>query len=228
MNEANFVSRVNYLATGDGYRHSTPSVLLADLKTAAGTSLTSASAPALVALETNFIGVKAAAGTTFAGLLEWLVPADYDAAADDLRIRIACNMSGNTNSGVTFTPAIYRKRPVPSIIPDLATALPAGLALSADLGVPASSVIPLLGSNLLTQWVETNADYWNNLLAPELRSSSGAANRSLAATADASLQAGDIIVVNLNTTAHATDDINIYAITFWYRSNLAFTDVNSR
>jgi hypothetical protein len=113
---------------------------------------------------------------------------------------------------------------VPSIIPDDAQGvMPAGLALSADLGAPATAagVIPLVGANLLTKWVAINADYWTDLTRQT-------ANRSLAATADASIQPGDCLNIVLTTAAHTTDAISVYGITIWYRSNLAFTDINSR
>ena len=126
-----------------------------------------------------------------------------------------------------ITPLIYRKRPVPNIIPDDLTALPAGLALSADLGAPATAtgVIPLLGANLLTAWVEINADAKTGTVDPSL---SGTANRSLAATADASIKPGDCLSIVLTTAAHTTDAISVYGVELWYRSNLAFSDIRSR
>jgi hypothetical protein len=213
--------RLSYLTPGDGFRRSYPLNILADVKDATGQILTGATGPLIAVLEPNFIGIQVAASTTFAGRFDWVVPADYDQSADELRIRVAATMNGNTNSGIKLTPTIYRKRPVPNIIPDDLTALPAGLALSADLGAPASSAIPLLGSNLLASWVEINADYWTDFTRQT-------ANRSLAAMADASIKPGDLLSIVLTAAAHTTDAINIYGATLWYRSNLAFSDIASR
>ena len=154
------------------------------------------------------------------------MPQDYDPSADELRIMVACDMAGTTNQALSqLTPVIYRKRPVPQFVPDDAQfVMPAGLALSADLGAPATAVgaIPLVGSNLATKWVMINADYWTG---PTTRTT---ANRSLAATADATIQPGDILDLVLNSAAHTTDVIHIYGIELWYRSNLAFTEISAR
>jgi hypothetical protein len=218
------------LTPGDGFKRCFPLDILADVKDTTGQILTGATGPLVAALETNFIGLQAAASTTFMGRFNWTVPDDYDDAADYLRIRIACDMAGTTNQALSkITPTIYRKRPVPSVIPDGSSALPAGLALSADLGAPATAVgaIPLVGSHLATAWVEINADYWSSEIAPELRGT-GSANRSLAATADASIQAGDLLSITLTAASHTTDAINIYGLEMWYRSNLAFTNIGTR
>ena len=154
------------------------------------------------------------------------MPQDYDASADELRIMVACDMAGTTNQALSqLTSVIYRKRMVPQFIPDDAQdVMPAGLAVSSDLGAPATAVgaIPLVGTHLATKWVMINADYWTN---PTTRTT---ANRSLAATADATIKPGDILDVVLNSAAHTTDVIHIYGIELWYRSNLAFSDINSR
>lgn len=226
MNEQNFCKRVSFLAPGDGFRKGHTLHLLSNVRDATGLVLTASTVPAVAALETNFYGLSVVANQTLMGKFSWVVPPDYDASADELRIRVSCNMAGSNASDQAaskITPVIYRKRPVPSIIPDDLTALPAGLALSSDLGAPATAagVIPLLGANLLTKWVEINADYWTDLTKQT-------ANRSLAATADASLKPGDSIQITLSTAAHTTDAISVYGIELWYRSNLAFTDINSR
>jgi hypothetical protein len=229
VNESNLVHRISYLTPGDGYRKSYPIFLLGTVRTAAGLVLdTATTVPAVTALESNFYGLSVATGQTFAGKFTWVVPADYDAAADELRIRVACHMAGATNSGETLTATIYRKRPIPSIIPDSASSFPAGLALSADLGAPTSvDTIPASATpNALTKWVEINADAMKTTIDGSL---SGTANRSLAATADASIKPGDILQISLAlSAAHATDACYIYGIEIWYRSNLAFSDINSR
>ena len=226
MNTANFLKRVGYLSVGDGFRRSQPLHLLSNVRDATGLVLTGSTVPAVAALETNFYGLSVVTGQTFMGKFTWVVPQDYDEDADELRILVAANMAGATNSGETITPTIYRKRPIPSILPDdpaTAGTFPGALALSADLGCPTSTdTIPLLGSNLLNKWVQINCDYWTDLTKQT-------ANRSLAATADASLKAGDVIQVTLAlSAAHATDAAYIYGIDLWYRSNLAFTNISTR
>jgi hypothetical protein len=225
MNEQNLVQRLGYLATGDGFRRSHELHLLSNIRDATGLVLTASTVPAVAALETNFYGLSVVTGQTFMGKFSWTIPQDYDETADELRILVTCNMAGNTNSGETITPTIYRKRPIPSLIPDdpsVQGVFPAGLALSADLGCPTSvDTIPLLGSNLLTKRVMVNCD--------ARVAATGAANRTLAATADASLKCGDNIQVTLTlSAAHGTDACYVYGVELWYRSNLAFTNVGSR
>jgi hypothetical protein len=226
MNENNLVKRLSFLSTGDGFRVCKPLDILANVKDATGQILTAATVPAVAALDTNFIGLSVVANQTHMARFAWTVPQDYDGSADELRIRVACNMAADNAAdhvASLITPLIYRKRPVPSVILDGLTAFPAGLALSADLGAPATAagVIPLLGANLLTKWVEINADMWTDFTRR-------VSNRSLSATADASIQAGDALSVVLTTAAHTTDAISVYGVEIWYRSNLAFTDIRSR
>jgi len=220
MNEANLVRRLNFLATGDGFRRCVPIDILAQVKTTAGLVLTASTVPAILATETSFLALTSVASQTHVGAFVWNVPDDYDESSDELRIRLACNMNGDTDSAKTITAAIYRKRPVPNIIPDGESSLPAGLALSADLGAPVSGAIPLLGANILSSWVEINAD--------AIKTTDGSANRSLAATADASIKPGDCLTVVLTSGAHTTDDLDVYGLNLWYRSNLALSDINSR
>jgi len=220
MNENNFVRRLSYLTPGDGFRRCVPIDLLSQVKTTAGLVLTEATVPAILAMESSFLGLTSKNNQTHVGAFIWNVPDDYDESADELRIRLACNMDGDVDSAKTITAAIYRKRPVPNIIPDGESSLPAGLALSADLGAPASGTIPVLGSNLLTSWVEINAD--------AIKTMDGSANRSLAATADASIKPGDCLTIVLTADAHTTDELDVYGINLWYRSNLALSDINSR
>jgi len=141
---------LSYLTPGDGYRVVKPLYLLSNLRDATGQVLSGATVPVIAALETNFYGLQTATGQTFMGKFTWVVPQDYDEAIDNFDVLVACNMAGNTDSGLTITPTIYRKRPIPSVLPDdpaLAGKFPAGLALSADLGCPTSTdTIPLLGS----------------------------------------------------------------------------------
>jgi hypothetical protein len=207
------------------------SIPVSTVRSSTGVVVGAGTVPVVAALETNFYGLQVAQGQTFAGKVTLTVPPDYDSSIDELRIRIAANRGDDTAGDATKTlkATIYRKRPVPSIIPDDAQGiLPAGLALSADLGVVSTSaVIPGLGSNLATTWLEINADAFTGTVAPEL--GQGTSNRSLSATADASIHPGDCLDINLAlNSATGTDAVNIYGIEIWYRSNLAFSDINSR
>lgn len=208
MNENNLVQRLGYLSTGDGYRVCQPIDILAAVKDTTGLILTATTVPAVLATETNFFAISCVGGQTHVGLFNWVVPADYDEGKDELRIRLLCNRNADTagDAAKTVTPLIYRKR--------------AGVALSADLGCPTSPVIPALAVNLGTKGIEINCDA--KVLA------TGAANRSLAATADASIKANDALTVRLTVSAAFTDDIDIYGIEMVYRSNLAFTDISDR
>ena len=146
MNENNLVRRLSYLTPGDGFRKVQSLYLLSNMRDASGFVLTGATVPAVAALEANFYGLQVVTGQTFMGKFTWVVPADYDEGVDFFEVLVACNMAGNTNSGCTLTASIFRKRPVPNIIPDDLTSLPAGLALSADLGAPTSTTtIPVFG-----------------------------------------------------------------------------------
>lgn len=229
MNENNLVRRLSFLSTGDGYRRSAPINLLADVKDATGQILTGATVPAVGALETNLYGLVVVTGQTLCGKWTWVVPPDYDDAADELRILIACNTAGATADVLTLTPTIYRKRPRPAILPYGKTSFPAALALSSDLGCPASAdTVPLAGANLLTKWVAINCDAKKGTIDGSL---DGTDNRLLAATADASVKAGDILAISVNLSPSPgthSDSVDIYGIEMWYRSNLAFTEINAR
>jgi hypothetical protein len=208
-----------------------PVNILADVKDNTGLILTTATVPAVTAFEVNFYGLKVAGGQTHVGLINWVVPDDYDASADELRIRLACNRSASTagDAAKTINTIIYRKRPIPSIVPDDAQGvMPAGLALSADLGIVTTGpVVPALGTNLLNTWVEIVADAKipTTTVDASLR---GTTNRTLSATADASIKPGDILMIRMTLSATMTDDVNIYGANIWYRSNLAFSEINSR
>jgi hypothetical protein len=223
MNENNLVRRLSYLTPGDGFRKCAPIDVLSQLKDATGQILSGGTSPPLAALETGIYGVQPAASTTFCGQFLWVVPQDYDASADELRIMVACDMAGTTNQALSrLTAVIYRKRMVPAYIPDGQTSFPAGLAVSADLGPTPTAVgaIPLVGTHLATKWVEIVCD----ARVP----ATGLTNRTLSTTADASIKPGDILDIVLNSAAHTTDVIHLYGIELWYRSNLAFSEINSR
>lgn len=227
----NFVKRVSYLAPGDGYRKCVPLKLLGDIRDTVGIDLTAATVPALLALETNFYGLNVAAGQTHVGLINWAVPEDYDDSADELRVRLLCNRSADTAADLllAITPFVYRKRFNPGLVGT-------GVVLSADLGCPtvvgtpgltslaADAVVSTAQAN--TKWIEFNMDF--RLASPTAAQiAAGTRNRSLAATADASIRAGDALTIRL-TTAALTDSLYIYGAQIWYRSNLAFTNIDAR
>jgi hypothetical protein len=227
MNEQNFVKRVSFLAPGDGFRRCVPIDVLSQVKDATGLILTAATVPAVTALENNFYGLAVAANQTHLARINWTVPDDYDPSIDELRILVACEMAGNNAADKLASQLdclLYRKRPVPSIIPDDAQGvMPAALALTVDLNPPATAtnVIPLFGTHLGTKWVEINADYWTDLTKQTK-------NRAPAGAVASDIAPGDLLNIVLSTAAHTTDAINVYGIKIWYRSNLAFTDINSR
>lgn len=204
----NMCKAINQALPGDGFYRQMPFNMLADWKTAAGLVLTAATAPLVAALETSFIGVQSASSTTDLGMFNIPIPRDYDDDADELKIRFLCNSAGTTNAP-TITAAIYRKRE--------------GVALTADLGVPASAAIVKTSATIGAGWVEINASKRLGGAAPD---SGGTDNRT--ATGDDSIKAGDRLTVALTISAHATDAINFYGVEIWYRSNLAFTDKDLR
>lgn len=111
---------------GDGVRVS-KNYFVGDLKTTAGLVLTAATAPTIVNVETNAIGIVVAASTTTGGSFNFSVPQDYDEVADELKIKMQV-VSGGTTNVPTLTATAYRKR--------------AGAALTAALTVVASAAIP--------------------------------------------------------------------------------------
>ena len=225
MNEANLVRRLSFLTPGDGYRKCVPLDIHTDIKDTTAQILTAATVPANVALETNFYGLNVAAGQTHVGLIQWAVPDDYDNSADEVRLRLLCNRSADTAADLllAITPLVYRKRPNPGLVGT-------GVALSANLGCPTVIGIPgltSLATDVLastaqanTKWVEFNLSRWTDFTQKTT-------NRTLATTADASVKAGDSLSIRL-TTAVLTDSLYIYGAEIWYRSNLAFTNINDR
>lgn len=111
MNEANLLKRIDQSVTGDGFRRSKNLNMFSYIRVAAdGTGLTASSVPAIVALETNALGIKLVAGQTALGKLQWTVPLDYDETQDELLLRILCNASGATASAILISSAVYAKR----------------------------------------------------------------------------------------------------------------------
>lgn len=105
---------------------------LGSIKTAAGLTLTGATAPTIAATETTGVAIVGAASTTALGTLLYPIPSDYDATADYLRVKVLAEVGGATNNALTLDATVYRKR--------------AGTAISADLDPTASAVIPASAS----------------------------------------------------------------------------------
>jgi hypothetical protein len=133
---------------GDGIRR-TVDIKLADIKTTAGLTLTAATVPTIANVETNAIGIVAAASGTASGSFTFIVPKDYDKVNDELKINVVANSAGNTDSP-TLTATAYRKRTL--------TALTAALTAVASSAVPKSAspaaiaderTIDLSGNSLL-------------------------------------------------------------------------------
>ncbi len=130
MDQYNFLKQLEQIPTpgGDGFRiikHQNP---IADLRTSGGLVLTAATAPAVVAAETNALVVQAAAASTALGSFVFQVPKDYDTVKDELKINCLVNSAGTTDAP-TLTTTAYNKR--------------AGAALSAALTVKAvSAAVP--------------------------------------------------------------------------------------
>lgn len=113
---------------GDGVRHEIQLNCIADLRTTAGLVLTAATTPSVEALETNALGVQAAASSNVLGTFLFDIPKDYDPSRDELTIRVVA-VSGGTTNTPTLNATIYQSR--------------AGKALSSALTTVASAAIPI-------------------------------------------------------------------------------------
>jgi plastocyanin len=115
---------------------------LHDLHLASGAPLAADSGnPMYATLETYFEGVQLASSQTSLGSLTFMVPRDYDATVDKLRVRFLANSAGDTNTP-TIDATLYRKR--------------SGAALSADLDPTISAAV---NSNTnKAGWVEIKAE----------------------------------------------------------------------
>lgn len=136
------------LGGGDGIRHEIQLSPPAIFRTAAGLVLTAATAPAVVAAETNAVVVQAAASSNVLGSFTVSVPKDYDPAKDELSLRIIAQTSGTTDAP-TLNATVYRKR--------------AGTALSTALTTVASLAVP----NSTVKAGELTVDVSNNLCLPD-------------------------------------------------------------
>jgi len=129
------------VVTGTGFKRSIPGLDINSLRDADGIIPTASTEPGRNALETSFDGVDVSSSQTDLGSLTFMVPRDYDATVDKLRIRFLAQSAGDTNTP-TIDAAIYRKR--------------AGAALSSDLDPTISAAV---NNNTTTAgWVEVKAE----------------------------------------------------------------------
>ena len=141
FNEQNFLTRLDSLITGDGFRQ-VQEVKMSEWKTAAGLTLTASTAPTMAALETSFYGVQSASSTTDLGSLAFTVPEDYDSDSDELRLRFLCNSAGTTDEPI-LTATLYTKRE--------------GVALATKTGVDSAAVSKTSATTGAT-WTEIDLD----------------------------------------------------------------------
>jgi hypothetical protein len=139
MNPYNLAHNIDNTVTGRGFKRTIPGITLTSLRDADGTILTGSTVPDVKALETSFYGLEVAANETDLGTLMLVVPRDYDADVDKMRVRFLCNSAGTTDAP-TITAAVYRKR--------------AGAALSSDLAPAASAAISKASATTGTAWTE--------------------------------------------------------------------------
>lgn len=195
----------NGLGGGDGIKKYIAVDVMSGIRTVAGLVLTAATAPAIAALETNFIGISAAAGTTFCGELNFKIPADYDPAqlpaggntgaakGDYLQLHVRAVTSGSTDTP-TLGSIVYNSR--------------AGVALSSAINNGTATVQGVNQGvvNKSAALSKTNIiDLSGNKFLP-----------------------GDVLSVDITATAHATDGINIYDVQWVYKGNIVTTDMSVR
>jgi len=146
MNPAFFLANCERIVGGvQGLKVSMPGLNINDLRDADGIILTAATEPARNAIETSFDGVDVSAGQTDLGSLTFMIPRDYDATVDKLRIRFLAQSAGDTDTP-TIDCAMYRKR--------------AGAALTADIDPTISDAVNT--NTALADWVEivSEGDDW--------------------------------------------------------------------
>jgi hypothetical protein len=140
MNPATFCNNMARVVTGQGFKRSIPGIDINSLRLATGAILVADSGnPGRVILESYFEGVVLPSSQTDLGTLTFMVPRDYDATVDKMRIRFLCN-SGGTADSPTLDAAVYVKKP--------------GTALSADVNPTASAVISKASATTGASWRE--------------------------------------------------------------------------
>jgi len=145
LNPATFLSRLEGIVTGYGFKRVIQGVNINSLRDDAGIILTASTEPSREALETVFDGVVVSSSQTDLGRLAFQIPRDYDATVDKLHIRFLCNSAGDTNTP-TIDCIMYRKR--------------AGAAVSSDIDPTISAAANT--NTALADWVEivSEGDGW--------------------------------------------------------------------
>lgn len=133
MSPFQFLKQLNLIPPfgGDGIRRKID-VPVTSIKTSAGLTLTAATTPTIVNVDTNAIGIVAAASTTASGSFIFTVPGDYDSVADELKFLVTAAMGGATNTP-TLTVTAYSRRP--------GSALGSALTAVASAAVSATSAV---------------------------------------------------------------------------------------
>ncbi len=146
MSQANFLSELNGIVTGDGYKKSIPinlgqcrkyddGVILNATVTETGIDMLDTGSKAFVIFVDD--------DQTDMFLFNFVIPQDYDESLDKLRIRALCSMNGGTTDIVYLDAEVYRKR--------------AGAVLSADLD-PTIDATRIPAAIADASWREVNSD----------------------------------------------------------------------
>ena len=144
MNPATFCSNMQRVVTGIGFKRSVPGIDLNSIRDADGTILTALTEPSREAAETYFYSaLVVSASQTDLGTLAFMVPRDYDATVDKMRIRFLVNSGGTTDAPI-LDAAIYVKKP--------------GTALSSDVNPTASAAIPKTSATTGAAWREIKVE----------------------------------------------------------------------
>lgn len=119
LNAANWLHRVRFSITGDGFKREIQGININTLRLATGGILAVDSGnPGRVTLETYFEGVQLPSSQTDLGSLTFKIPRDYDETVDKLHIRFKANSAGDTNTP-TIDAAMYRKRDATALSADI-------------------------------------------------------------------------------------------------------------
>lgn len=141
LNPATFLKKLEGTVTGVGFKKSID--VTEQIKGSAGVALDATTTNAgRGAIETNYDGIICNASGTAVLSLSMLVPRDYDATVDKMRVRFLAQMAGNTNDAIHIDAALFQKK--------------VETALSSDLDPTISGHIPTLASK--ADWVEVVAD----------------------------------------------------------------------
>ena len=125
------------------------------LRTTAGLTLTASTTPAVVALETNALGIQWVAGNASKAAFQFAVPEDYDIGSDTMVLSMVINSGGNTDAP-NMVANVYQKRGGAALSADLAPAMSAAIAKgSTEATSAAETTITLSGAGLLPNDVLT-------------------------------------------------------------------------